>query len=676
MTTAIDSHSKSSYRPDIDGLRALAVIAVICNHFDKNSLPSGYLGVDIFFVISGFVITTSLAGRSGNNFWDFVAAFYVRRIKRLVPALVLFVVITGILICLFDPSPGVSLKTGIASLIGVSNLYLLHQATDYFAASTELNVFTHTWSLGVEEQFYVLFPVLVWLSGFGRHAANGTKNLLLIVGVLSAASLTGFSLLYLTNQPAAYFLMPTRIWELGAGCLVFLASRSPNWVYRLLSRTPPTLVTAALLVALFIPFQFAIPATVTVVFLTSALIVCVRKRTIAFALFTHRSVVYVGRISYSLYLWHWGVLALSRWTVGIQWWTVPLQIALMVLLAAVSYRHVETRFRLANWSAQRWQSILCGTLASTCAAGLLFGLTRMPSSYLYMGHPPNLVAVGVESLIKPYILESTESYWGGKSCILSSNSDVGKVIPIDTCTLGNFSTARRRILVLGNSFSAAFTQSFDSLVTQHEYAVTITSSWGASPVAQIPNKSAWAKANKYYWESVVPTLISNLRPGDSVFLINDLAEFSPKERFPNDHQRLQQLQMGLEIMSSNLTKRGIRLVVLHGIPFAREANCQPAAAVKQWFSPFGNHCRLPTKTASLLRRDSLDKMLALLEKNGLVRIVDLFNDVFCPNEECTYHAANGQVLYRDEYSHPSVEAARLSASEIRKVLTSEVAPVN
>ena len=144
---------KSRYRPEIDGLRAFAVIAVIINHFNKEILPNGYLGVDIFFVISGFVITSSLYQRPSKNFKDFISGFYERRIKRLVPALSVFVLITSIAICLFNPHPVVSLQTGLTSLFGLSNLYLLKGSTQYFAQSTELNVFTHTWSLGVEEQF-------------------------------------------------------------------------------------------------------------------------------------------------------------------------------------------------------------------------------------------------------------------------------------------------------------------------------------------------------------------------------------------------------------------------------------------------------------------------------------------------------------------------------------------
>ena len=142
------------------------------------------------------------------------------------PALSVFVLITSIAICLFNPNPILSLRTGLTSLFGLSNLYLLKQSTDYFAQSTELNVFTHTWSLGVEEQFYILFPFLIWFSGFGRQTKNGARNLFLIVGTLTIASLTGFLYLYPINQSAAYFLMPSRFWEMASGCLLFIGLAS------------------------------------------------------------------------------------------------------------------------------------------------------------------------------------------------------------------------------------------------------------------------------------------------------------------------------------------------------------------------------------------------------------------------------------------------------------------
>lgn len=660
------------YRPEIDGIRAFAVIAVIINHFNKEILPSGYLGVDIFFVISGFVITSSLAGRPSKDIRDFLAGFYTRRIKRLVPALVLFVLITSILICLFNPSPGVSLKTGITSLFGLSNLYLLSQSTDYFAASTELNVFTHTWSLGVEEQFYFLFPLLVWFTGFGRLATKGSRNLFWVMGILSVASLIAFIYSYETNQPAAYFLMPTRLWELGAGCLLFLGIKHSNKFLRSLEKFPPLIATGAVVAVLFAPLQLAVQATFAIVVLIGVLITCLHSGTAAYKLFTHPRVVYIGLISYSLYLWHWGVLSLSRWTIGIHWWSVPFQIALLLLLSIASYRYVETPLRRSDWSAARWKSIGYGVVASGTTAILLFSLVKIVKILnlsLYTGHSPSMVAVGVASLRNTYSLKQVNSLWKSYKCVLYDNSQIGKNISIENCTLGNFSNAKKRVLVIGNSFSAAFTQAFDDLVILVGYSVTITSSWGASPVKEIPNKSPWDKANYYYWDSIVPSLINHLRPGDWVFLINDMASFSPKNRTSETNESLNQLERGLKALSDKLSARGIRLAILHGNPFAREANCQPVSASKQWFNPFGSPCQLPNRSKSLLRRDNLNKVLVSLETEGKLHIVDIF-DVFCPEDQCTYNAKNGQILYRDEFSHPSVEGARLSSPIIRKVLTS------
>ncbi|MEI6428139.1 MAG: acyltransferase family protein [Pseudanabaena sp. ELA607] len=658
-----------SYRPEIDGIRAFAVIAVIINHFNKEVLPSGYLGVDIFFVISGFVITTSLSGRSSENFGDFLTGFYTRRIKRLIPALLLFVVVTSILICLFNPEPVISVKTGITALFGLSNLYLLKQATDYFAPATELNVFIHTWSLGVEEQFYFLFPCLIWFTGFGRKNFKGARNLFWVMSLLSIASLIIFIYNYTNNQSAAYFLTINRLWELGAGCLLFLGIKHSHMIFRTLAKIPPLIVISAIVAVLLVPLQFAVPATFAIVLLTALLITCLRSGTFAYRLFTHPKVVYIGLISYSLYLWHWGILCISRWTIGIHWWSMPFQILIMLLVSIASYRYIETPLRRLDWSPVRWKSIGYGIGASVITSIMLFALIKIPNFSLYTGQIPAMIAIGGASMTDTYSLKEANSVWGGEKCVLSDNSQVGKKLLLENCTLGNFSKAKQRVMVLGNSFSTAFTQAFDDLVISDGYAVTITSSWAASPVKGLPNKGSRNKASNYYWDNVAPLLIDQLRAGDWVFLISDMAEFSPKYRTSEANERLRQLESSLESFSGNLASRGIRLAVLHGNPFAREARCHPVVAVKQWFAPLGGPCQLPNRADSLQRRDALDKVLVSLEAKQKLRIVDLF-DVFCPVEQCTYSAKNGQLLYRDDLSHPSVEGARLSAPIIRKVLTS------
>ena len=138
--------AKGKYRPEIDGLRAFAVIAVIINHFNKDILPGGYLGVDIFFVISGYVITSSLESRRDENFLEFIVSFYERRIKRIFPALLVCVLITGALAFAFIPEPQTITRTAIASIFGLSNLYLFQNSTAYFSQESDLLSSTRRWS--------------------------------------------------------------------------------------------------------------------------------------------------------------------------------------------------------------------------------------------------------------------------------------------------------------------------------------------------------------------------------------------------------------------------------------------------------------------------------------------------------------------------------------------------
>lgn len=373
----------SNYRADIDGLRALAVIAVIINHFDTGLLPGGYLGVDIFFVISGYVITASLADKSNSTFVDFIIEFYARRIKRLVPALVLCVFIGSFLVSLFDPAPMASLRTGLASLFGLSNLYLLKQATNYFGSSIELNVFMHTWSLGVEEQFYLLFPIILWLSGFGRTGSKGGGYLFWIMLVSSFISFFYFSVISKIDQPTAYFQMPLRWWELGVGSLVYLIEK--NKKSTILQKSPSSIFILVCIVAvLFIPGKFVLEATIAIILLTSLLIGNLRPSTVGYEILTKRSMVYIGKISYSLYLWHWVVISISHWTIGFSWWSVMLQIALMFLLAISSYEYVESPLRRMTWNISRLKSISYGVfMLFICAIALVY--LQFGKNNLYVG---------------------------------------------------------------------------------------------------------------------------------------------------------------------------------------------------------------------------------------------------------------------------------------------------
>ena len=396
----------ASYRPEIDGLRAVAVLAVILHHLSPRLLPGGYLGVDVFFVISGFVITGSLAQRPASGLGDLMLSFYGRRIRRLLPALLVCVLITAVALCLVNPEPGQMLGVGWRSLFGVSNLILHKLAVDYFRPAAELNPFTQTWSLGVEEQFYLLFPLLVWFSGFARTGRFGSQRLLWLLIALVVASFGVFVHQLGVDVPGAFFLLPGRFWELGVGCLLWLSLslRNPTALDPGAPPAPPEAVPGgrvgiaapiplplplaallALLAVTALPLPFGMVPVAAAVALTALLLGTVRAGTAAHGLLSSPPLVFLGLISYSLYLWHWSVLTLARWTVGVNATTIPLLVGLMLALAVISWRWVEEPLRRSPWWPERWQVVATGLLLAALGAGLLQGLTRQGSALLFQG---------------------------------------------------------------------------------------------------------------------------------------------------------------------------------------------------------------------------------------------------------------------------------------------------
>ncbi len=330
------------YLPHIDGLRAIAVIAVIINHIDKSLLPGGFLGVDVFFVISGFVITASLSSREPRTLGTFLLAFYQRRIKRLLPALLTCVIVTGVAICVVDPEPHESLRTGLYALFGLSNVHLYLQAIDYFAPSAQVNAFTHTWSLGVEEQFYLIYPLLFWLC----LSRGSVRRMTLWMGWLSLMSIGIFAWLFAESPAAGYFMTPARFWELGAGCLVFALrhSRPLVWVTRRIEAKSMVLIVA-LLAVMFMPEERIVLSTCLAVAISGMLLLGPSVTSPGYRLLSSRLMRYVGLISYSLYLWHWPVLVIARLSIGVDLLTAPFLLVVMFLLAHLSYSWIETPLR-------------------------------------------------------------------------------------------------------------------------------------------------------------------------------------------------------------------------------------------------------------------------------------------------------------------------------------------
>lgn len=622
----------SRYRPEIDGLRAFAVVAVIINHFNKDILPGGYLGVDIFFVISGYVITSSLTGRPSKEFKDFISGFYERRIKRLVPALSVFILTTSIAICLFNPEPDIQLGIGMRALFGFSNIALYSQSTDYFAQSTELNVFTHTWSLGVEEQFYILFPFLIWFSGFGRQTKNGARNLFLIVGALTIASLISFLYLYPTNQPAAYFLMPSRFWEMAAGCLIFIGFQKRVSIEEFLARVPPLLVLALIIGVMYLPISFAAASTIAVVTLSSILIASLKKQTAAFNIFTHPKVVYIGLISYSLYLWHWGVLSISHWTIGIHWWSVPCQIALMLGLAVASYRWVETPLRKGNWFRSRWKTLMVGGGVLVMVSGGLVALGNPLKGKFFTGN------YNFEELItRSRNYTKRDGGYNGINCHLTDKKFTGD-LPLNQCMLKG-SPGKRTIVFAGNSHTDHYRETHHRI---HEKLGLSVFSISVSSCLFPPQKQE--KCTNNTQGLIEKEILNILQPGDIVVIANRYISGEHKDATVGydwmlDKQSVERVNRFNKRVASKKARTILFLPTPeYGISVEE---CKPI-----WFKPIVSS-RCSQSTEGL--RSQLDPFYSVIGKyldHGIVTYDPL--PAMCRSGRCSMFDNDAKPLYVDE----------------------------
>lgn len=359
------------YIPAIDGLRAIAVVSVILFHLWPKLLPGGFTGVDIFFVISGFVVTGAVLGREFASLGELARWFYARRLMRIMPALVAVLLITIVATQLFVPQAWLSnsiAQVGRFAFFGLSNVVLATDTESYFGPQAAYNPFTHTWSLGVEEQFYLLFPLLLYWHQRLHSGAKAARW----VAILSGLSLLICAALAFTAPKFAFYLIFARFWELGAGMLLCLTrERWLGWAQRQKWLGP----ISALLIAgglaasegpLF-PFPFALLPVLGTAGLIAA--ICAGR---ASRVLGSKPMVAIGLLSYSLYLWHWPVFVLFRWTSGLH--TTNLQLialGIAILLAMLSYFLVERPLRSSKWIAARPRGrVVAGACAAVIAAAI------------------------------------------------------------------------------------------------------------------------------------------------------------------------------------------------------------------------------------------------------------------------------------------------------------------
>ena len=362
--------TRPDYRPELDGLRAFAVLAVLAYHLEPAWLPGGFLGVDVFFVLSGYVVARSQLTAPSTP-----AAFLARRLRRLQPALLLVVISGGLLASLAGVLSSSALLTALASLVGAGNLVLLQQSLDYFGSAAVLNPFTHTWSLGVEEQFYLLFP---WL--FPALRTGGRRALAGGVALLLGSLIAWWALL--PGQPeTAFFLMPTRLWELGLGTALQLL----EWRGRRCGSSGLALVGLALLgLCVVLPLRLQTITTPLAVLASLAVIADGPRRGPVQGLLQLAPLRAIGLRSYALYLWHWPLLVVLRQALP---WPPALSAGLAVVLSLAlswgSTRWIEQPLRRGRWDPRRGLAAsLTGAIALAGSWALLPANRSNPADQL------------------------------------------------------------------------------------------------------------------------------------------------------------------------------------------------------------------------------------------------------------------------------------------------------
>lgn len=367
-------------RRDIQGLRAVAVGAVVLFHAWPRRMPGGYVGVDVFFVISGFLISSHLFSDAPNTGRD-LARFWSRRIRRLLPAALLVLTVTLVVSRLVAPALqwAHTAREAMAASLYVENWSLASQALDYLNADTAATPVQHFWSLSAEEQFYAVWPVLLLVAGLVARAAHRRRGAFVLVALAAVFSLSLAASVHATRtEPArAYFVTYTRAWEFALGALVaWVAFHTTRRWSGLTADLGAWLGLAAIAIAAFAfsgktPFPGYV-ALLPVLGTGAVLLAASEGRAGPGVLWRLPGVQWLGDVSYSVYLWHWPALLLAPFVLGSQlsWPTKLLVLSVTLALAGLSKVLVEDRFRNAPKGTPLRRTFALAVLGMAVVVGL------------------------------------------------------------------------------------------------------------------------------------------------------------------------------------------------------------------------------------------------------------------------------------------------------------------
>ena len=659
--------------PHIDGLRALAVVAVMIYHLRESWLPGGFSGVDVFFVISGFVVSLSVSHWNGGSLANFLGRFYARRLQRIVPALLVCLLLTSLVSVLLIPRAWLSSSnelTGLYAFFGLSNYYLAFHNETYFSPIAAFNPYMHTWSLGVEEQFYLLFPLLffAWTRG-GRWRALSS----ILIAAACLASLADAWLRPASNPTAAFYLITTRFWELGAGVLLFLAlhrfaDRQPGPDVRRLGELAAWVSLGLLGWALFdsavagFPFPGAILPIVGTLGVLAGLHVAGAWSVLARALGSALP-VYLGRRSYSLYLWHWPVYVIMRWTCGLD--SLPTMIAalaLTLLLAAASFRFVEQPLRYSA-RLRLWPrgSVVVAGLAVVVTSFALSGLMTLT------GGDFSLSTVTRNS--SNWQAQTVARIDAVPDCFLLARSEQAGAIPIWVYERGGCSSRPQTapdLFALGDSHTIGYLTMLNEYVLRAGARVILYPNFGCTFASLQPNReSGQCPAQN---QAELDDIHKRSKPGDILLLaalrLDRLSEqnamVASSERWTSMDST--QATQGRDAASAQLlaqlaplSKAGLRIVFEAPKPLFRS----PPFRCSDWFNRGNPICAAglsESRAAIEAYRQPVLESLGRLASGLGASVWDPL-PILCPTERCESVRKQGPLYFDGD--HLSADGNRL-----------------
>ena len=478
ISSSPNSHPRHGYRPDIDGLRAIAVLSVVAFHFNIGPVPGGFTGVDIFFVISGFLITGNIVERldAGSfSFWD----FYQRRIRRIFPALLVVLLFTLLLGSLafregdiFRVSTESSFERTFNSVavgaVFLTNLALM-RTSEYFQQTAITQPLLHLWSLAIEEQFYILWPLIL----FGIRAI---KMRYLPFALVIAALSFGVNIFTVYSEPTiAFYSFSARAWELMIGsalaCLPMAQRLRLGPTASIRSIVGLVLIFAGLFAihsGTFFPGWEALLPTVGAALVISAGPSAVANR----AILSAKPLVWIGLISYPLYLWHWPALRLFELNSDFHSFERLVLKAIAVLCSIlaswITFRAIETPFRFGEWRRPSYAGAL---LVMMMVVGLTAEITPR---FVFSLSPYQQTTI---ALLKQSTEHNLSTMFGERPCFRDYRQNTFELFVRNKCLEQKY-PGRKTVFLLGDSFSASLSLGLRPLLDRNRVnLIQISTAW-------------------------------------------------------------------------------------------------------------------------------------------------------------------------------------------------------